>query len=84
MTNATTIIRCAKCGERHGTEVWTESAFSIAHGIYSMWCKPCVYLTQLEHARVVAAQIPALEALLLQALAVDGGAPVASDGGSPK
>ena len=55
---------CAKCRTRPGTEFWTEGSIAFVHGAYQRWCKVCVLSTQLEFARELAAQIPALEAEL--------------------
>lgn len=53
---------CAKCQHRPGTEIWVGEGGTLAyvHGMYSRWCRRCVIEAQLEHAKTIAATIPAL------------------------
>jgi hypothetical protein len=57
---------CANCGEREGTEKWTESSVALAHGMYVMWCEPCVLKGQIKHAEERAAALPELRGRLFK------------------
>lgn len=63
---------CANCGKRPGTENWIASGGALAyvHGFVERWCRVCCVEAQLSHARVCAAQIPALERELVEAVRV--------------
>lgn len=54
---------CQNCHQREGTQIWVGEGGTLAftHGMSQRWCSRCVLETQLNHARMLAAQIPDLE-----------------------
>lgn len=55
---------CVNCSMRKGTERWVGEFDSVTvarTGWHQMWCRRCVIVAQLEHARKLAATIPDLE-----------------------
>lgn len=55
---------CSNCNVRKGTERWVGEYDSVTvarTGWHQMWCKRCVVVAQLEHAKRLAATIPELE-----------------------
>lgn len=58
-------LLCDLCKLRPGTEVWCESGvIGHIHGMSKRWCKRCVLEAQLKHSKMVASNIPELQALL--------------------
>jgi hypothetical protein len=57
---------CAKCQQRPATTWWSGEGGTMAlvHGCYEARCEICCIEEQLEHARRLAAAIPAMEAQL--------------------
>ena len=52
-------MKCQKCGNREGTEIWCEyGVLGWTHGMGQHWCEICVLEEQLEFARKAVERIP--------------------------
>ena len=61
-------MKCQNCKVHKGTETWLGegSVLDYAHGNYQMWCKCCVLLAQIKHAKKIANNLPKLVNKLLK------------------
>lgn len=59
---------CEACGDRPATHTWVGEGGTLAliHGGGRQWCELCVVRAQLDYARKIAANIPALEQRLTE------------------
>ena len=60
---------CSNCHAHTGTEKWVGEFDSVTvarTGWHQIWCKRCVLVAQLEHAKQRAAAIPDLERQLAE------------------